>query len=170
MRDSVEAQIASFLAKYSPEIAKQLADARARLRALFPRGFELVYDNYNALVFGFSPTEKTSQGMISVAGYPKWITLFFLHGTSLADPHGLLEGSGTQVRSIRLHDPADIDSAPIKALVKQAAATHAEAFRSAPKLGTIIKTVMPKQRPRRPSEKALPKPDTKIARRKRSAK
>ena len=74
----VESQIAIFLRKYTPTVEAQLREARNRLRAMFPRGFELVYDNYNALVFGISPTERTSDAFISVAGYPRWVTLFFL--------------------------------------------------------------------------------------------
>ena len=76
----VESQISVFLRKYTPALEAQLREARTRLRAMFPRGFELVYDNYNALVFGISPTERTSDAFISVAGYPKLVTLFFLHG------------------------------------------------------------------------------------------
>ena len=103
-----ESQIASFLGKYTPAIEGQLRDARARLCAHFPRGFELVFDNYNALVFGISPTKRSQDAFISVAGYPKWVTLFFLYGTDLQDPHGLLEGEGKQVRSVRLKSPDDI--------------------------------------------------------------
>ena len=72
-----ETQISELVAKYSPEVAAQLREARDRLRAHFPRGFELVFDNYNALVFAISPTGKTSEAFISVAGYPNWVTLFF---------------------------------------------------------------------------------------------
>ena len=107
---TVEEKISVFLGKYAPAVEAQLHDARTRLRALFPRGFELVYDNYNALVFGISPTERTSDAFLSVAGYPKWITLFFLHGKDLSDPHSLLEGQGKQVRSIRLAKPTDINT------------------------------------------------------------
>ena len=62
---AVESQIAIFLRKYTPAVEEQLREARTRLRAMFPRGFELVYDNYNALVFGISPTERTSDAFIS---------------------------------------------------------------------------------------------------------
>ena len=47
---AVESQISIFLRKYTPAVEAQLREARARLRAMFPRGFELVYDNYSALV------------------------------------------------------------------------------------------------------------------------
>ena len=146
----LESQIARFLAKYSPAIAEQLREARKRLRASFPRGFELVYDNYNALVFGISPTERTGDAFISVAGYPKWVTLFFLQGTGLRDPKSLLEGQGKQVRSIRLEDPARIDAPEVQALIAQAARPCSSAFLAAPTLTTIVKSVSAKQRPRRP--------------------
>src|SRR3954471_13377690 len=97
---SVEVRINSFLAKFTPAIRAEFQAARAQMRALFPRGYELVYDNYNALVFGFSPTERSPDAFVSVTGYPRWVTLFFLRGADLTDPHGLLEGSGAQVRSI----------------------------------------------------------------------
>lgn len=48
--NATERRIAGFIDKYAPEIAAQLRDARQRLRAHFPRGVEMVFDNYNALV------------------------------------------------------------------------------------------------------------------------
>lgn len=68
---SPESQIEELVAKYSPEVAAQLREARAKLWALFPRGFELVFDNYNAVDFAISPTEKAAEAFISVAGYPR---------------------------------------------------------------------------------------------------
>jgi hypothetical protein len=150
----LEAQIATFLARYSPDIAARLGDARRRLRAAFPRGCELVYDNYNALVFAISPTERTEDTFISVAGYPRWVTLFFRHGTSLKDPKSLLEGRGKQFRSIRLEDAALIDTPAVQALIRQATAPHAAGLRAAPALTTIVKAVVTRQRPRRPPASA----------------
>ena len=147
---AIESQISIFLRKYTPAIEAQLRDARTRLRAMFPRGFELVYDNYNALVFGISPTERTSDAFISVAGYPKWVTLFFLHGADLRDTDGLLEGQGKQVRSIRLTEPKDINTPKVEALIAQAVLPYQSAFLAAPSLSTIVKSVSARQRPRRP--------------------
>jgi hypothetical protein len=150
---NADAQIAGFLGKYSPELEAQLKDARRRLRKLFPRGYELVFDNYNALVFGISPSEKASEAFLSIAGYPKWVTLFFLHGAGLKDPKKLLEGSGKQVRSIRLKKPEEINTPEVEALIAQALAPHQAALAAAPKLSTAIRTVVEKQRPRRPLPK-----------------
>ena len=149
-----ERRIESFIAKFTPAIAAQLRDARQRLRARFPRGVEMVFDNYNALVFGIGPSERTRESFISIAGYPKWVTLFFLHGADLPDPEGLLEGDGKQVRGIRLKTPADMDTPAVAALIAQAVARHRDALAAAPALATVIKMEVDKQRPRRPAAKA----------------
>lgn len=146
-----ELRISSFLAKYAPTIEAQLREARTRLRAMFPRGFELVFDNYNALVFGISPTDRSPDAFLSIAGYPKWVTLFFLHGASLHDPAGLLEGDGKQVRGVRLKGPEYINTPEVETLIEQAVLPHKAALLAAPSLTTIVKLVSAKQRPRRPA-------------------
>lgn len=151
LADDTEARIAGFLAKYTPAIEADLRAARARLRARFPRGHELVFDNWNALVFGISPSTRSRESFVSVAGYPRWVTLFFLDGASLDDPQGLLEGEGKQVRGVRLARPEDIDSPGVAALLEQATRPWADALAVAPPLATTIHTVADKQRPRRPA-------------------
>jgi hypothetical protein len=140
-----EPQIDCFLRKYSPAMAEYARHCRAKLKAIITNGYELVYDNYNALVFGFAPSEKTSSAVISIAIYPRWVTLFFLHGTDLDDPRGLLEGTGKQVRSIRLKSPEDLDRPDVLEFID---AAMADSFASAPALTTIVKSVSAKQRPR----------------------
>ena len=150
---ATERRIAGFVDKYTPAIAAQLRDARQRLRAHFPRGVEMVFDNYNALVFGIGPSDRTRESFISIAGYPKWVTLFFLDGAGLHDPEGLLEGEGKQVRGIRLKTPADLDAPAVAALIAQAIASRADALAGAAPLSTVIKAEVEKQRPRRPVTK-----------------
>jgi len=146
-----EARIDEFLARYSPEVGAVLRAARAHLRSLFPRGHELVFDNYNALVFGFAPTERTSESFLSVAGYPRWVTLFFLRGIDLHDPGGLQEGSEKQVRSIRSRSAQQLAEPAIRVLIAQAMEPHREALLRADPLQTTIRLVSGKQRARRPT-------------------
>jgi len=147
---TAERQVALFAAKYAPGIAAFAMAARAKVRALFPRGFELVYDNYNALVVGYSPSDRASDAVISIAAYPRWVTLFFLNGSALKDPASILKGSGRVVRSVRLNAPADLDSPDVRALIAQAIAPAMVGLSEAPALSTLIKSVSAKQRPRRP--------------------
>ena len=148
---TTERQVKSFLAKYSPEIAARGQAARRRLRQALPGWSELVYDNYNALVFGFSPTERPSDAVFSIAVYPKWVRLFFLkHGSLLHDPQKLLTGKGARIRSLILQSDSDLDSPAVRALVQQAMTGIAS-----PRLtrvpATMIRSVSARQRPRRPA-------------------
>lgn len=147
----LDRRIEAFVSKYMPEIAAQLRDARQRLRARFPRGVEMVFDNTNALVFGIGPTDRSRESFISIAAYPRWVTLFFLNGADLDDPGGLLVGDGKQVRGIRLETAADIDSPAVAALITQAAAPWRDALAAAAPLSTVIKMEVDKPRPRRPA-------------------
>jgi len=145
------AAVPGFLAKYDAAIAAQAQCVRDHLAGWFPKGFELIYDNYNALVFGISPTERASDVVVSVAAYPKWVTLFFMKGADLPDPSGVLQGSGTRVRSVRLV-PADVlHSAAVQGLLRLAAESAPEAFSRAPPLAAVVKSVSARQRPRKPT-------------------
>jgi hypothetical protein len=148
-----EAQVASFIAKFSPLMQARLREARAAMQALVPRGFELVYDNYNALVFGYSPTKRTKAAVMSIAGYPQWVRLFFFRGAELPDPHGLLEGQGSSVRSIRLpeHGPPLADKR-LQPLIAAALAHDAAEWAAAPPRRLLVKSVADEQRPRRPPD------------------
>ena len=148
---STARQIAGFLARFTPSIQKEARAARRSIRALLPTATELVYDNYNALVFAFAPGERASEAILSIALYPSWVTLFFLHGKGLADPEKLLRGAGVMVRSVRLDGgAADLARAPLLALIRQAVA---RAKVPLPKTGrgkTAVRAIVKKQRPRRP--------------------
>jgi hypothetical protein len=148
---SPERQLAGFIARFSPEVARVAKAARARVRKLLPNAFELVYDNYNALALAYGPSERTSEVVLSIALYPRWVSLFFARGATLADPSGVLRGSGNQMRHVVLDRIEVLDSGPVLALIETAVATHPKSF--GPERGrTIIKAVSAKQRPRRPAE------------------
>ena len=144
-----ETQLDSFMAKYSPEVVVDARRALAFLQARLPTATRLVYDNYNALVIGFGATEKVGDVILSIALYPRWVTLFFLRGVDLPDPHGLLAGSGAQVRSVRLDPISRLEEPEVGALIDTALAYG----RPLPASGAgplIIKSISAKQRPRRP--------------------
>ena len=167
---AAEQQLSEFVGRYTPKIAAELQRCRAKLRASIPHGYELIYDNYNALVLAFGPSERASAAVVSLAAYPRWLTLFFFNGATLQDPESLLQGKGSRVRSIRLRAPEDLDSPSVHALVAQALTTLSPALAKAPPLRTIIKSVSAKQRPRRPSDSNKTVATPAIRKPKRSAK
>jgi hypothetical protein len=144
-------QLAGFITRFDPAIAKLVRAARTRLRRRFPTAVELVYDNYNALAIGFGPTERASDAMVSLAAYARGVSLYFLHGARLKDPKNLLKGKGNQGRFIRLQNAATVDEPAVIALLRAATELGAAPL---PKTGrgyTVIKSVSAKQRSRRPS-------------------
>jgi hypothetical protein len=144
-------QLAGFIAKFDPAIAKLVRSARSVLRKRYPTAIELVYDNYNALAIGYSPTERTSDVLFSLAVYPRWVDLYFMYGRSLPDPEKLLQGSGKQGAFVRLEDLSVLDRPAVKALL---AAAVDDSDVPLPKQGkghTVIKSISVKQRPRRPA-------------------
>ena len=148
--DPTARQVADLIARYTPEMAHTITACRRKLCARVPRGFELVYDNYNALAIGYAWADKASASLVSIAGYPRWVTLFFLYGKGLPDPDGLLTGDGVRVRSIRLASPGDLDKPAVQRLLTLALAPHEAEFAAAPPLKTVVKAVAAKQRERRP--------------------
>jgi hypothetical protein len=143
-------QLAAFIGKFDPRIARLVRSARSILRNRFPTAIELVYDNYNALAIGYSTSERTSDVLFSLAVYPRWVDLYFMYGRRLPDPHKLLQGSGKQGAFIRLNNLAVLDEPAIKMLLDAAVRTSDSPLPTRGKGHTVIKSVSAKQRPRRP--------------------
>jgi hypothetical protein len=143
-----EKQLAGFIAKFDSTNARFIRAVRAALRKRMPTAFELVYDNYNFFVIGYSSTERASDCILSLAADPHGVQLMFYYGATLDDPHGLLRGSGVQNRSIRLQSAADISKPAIDALIGAAAAQGESPLLAKGGGRLIIKSISPKQRPR----------------------
>jgi len=150
--DPPAAQLASFIAKYDPAIGRLVRAARAKLRKRMPGAIELVYDNYNALAIGFGPTERASEAVVSLAVYPRWVNLYFLHGAALPDAGKLLRGSGHRGRYIVLERADDLDRPAVRALLDAAIRDSSVALEVTPRGYTVIKSVSARQRPRRMRE------------------
>jgi len=141
-------QLRSFLDRFSPEIAALARVARAKLRKRLPGAIEMVYDNYNALVIGFSPTDRPSDAILSVVIFPKRVSICFIQGKHLPDPDGVLIGGGNQVRFVRLDEDAKIlDTPPLRALLTEAIDFGETPFRGRGQL--VVRAISRKQRPRR---------------------
>ena len=145
-------QLAGFIAKFDPANARLIRALRKELRRLLPTAVEIVYDNYNFFVIGYSTTERPSDCIVSLAAAANGVGLSFYYGASLPDPQHLLLGSGKQNRFVRLPDVKTLRTAGVRALIK---AAMSQAKTPLPAWGgghMIIKSVSAKQRPRRHSK------------------
>jgi hypothetical protein len=145
-------QLDAFIARYTPEIAALARSAFAKLQERLPGAVMMVYDNYNALVIGFAPGERPSEAILSLVLYPRWVNLCFLKGVGLPDPDGLLQGSGKQVRHVRLESAETLDEPGIQTLIATALDHSEPPFDPANPGLIVIKAVSEAQRPRRPEK------------------
>ncbi|MEO5957895.1 MAG: DUF1801 domain-containing protein [Opitutaceae bacterium] len=148
---SPAAQVAGFLAKFTPEVAALTRALLAKMRRRLPNAVEMVYDNYNFLVFGFGPTERASEAILSLAIYARGASLCFLHGAKLPDPQKLLQGSGKQVRHIKLPTAATLDEPAVQSLIDSALRLAPVPVAASTRRRLIVKSISAKQRPRRPA-------------------
>jgi hypothetical protein len=120
--EDAKAQLEAFIDNFDPAIAALARKAIAYMRKRLPGALVTIYDNYNALGVGFGPEGK--KAVLSVVLYPSLVRFFFLRGAGLDDPHRLMEGKGSTVRSIRLTDMALLKNERVDALIT-AAVLHA---------------------------------------------
>jgi len=146
---SATTQLATFVAKYDPAVGRLVRATRAAMRKLFPTALELVYDNYQFLAIGYSASERASDCIASLAVSPKGVALSFYYGSTLPDPHGLLLGSGSQNRFVRLSGAASLAEPGVAALIQAAVAQARTPLPATGRGRTIVKSVSAKQRPRR---------------------
>ena len=144
-----EAQLESFICKFDPDNRALIHSIRAALKKRLPDCAELVWDNYNFFVIGYSPTERPSDYIVSIAASASGAGLSFNRGTKLIDPDNILQGSGKVNRFIRLPS-ADVLAQPqVHVMIERACALS-----DVPRPWTvggklIIRSVSAKQRPRR---------------------
>jgi hypothetical protein len=143
-------QLDVFIDRFTPEVASLARRAIARMRKLTPGAIEIVYDNYNALAVGFGPSERSSEAIFSIALFPSHPSLFFLQGAKLPDPTRRLRGSGNVVRHIVLEDMTAFDEPAVRKLIDVALARAKVALDPTQRRRLVIKSISPKQRPRRP--------------------
>ena len=119
-RSGGQGQLDRIIAKQPPAMATLTREVLAKLRPRFPGAVEMVYDKKRGMVVGFCPDERASNVINSIGVYSKWINLYFFEGDALADPEGLLQGSGSTVRNIRITSADDLDRPAVKALMAAA--------------------------------------------------
>jgi len=142
-------QLAGFIAKFDPIVARRIRSVLAVLRKRFPTANQLVYDNYNFFVVGFCASERPSDCIVSLVANAKGVGLSFYYGSTLPDPVGILLGSGTQNRFIRLENIAVLARPEVEALLRAAVGQSKTPLPKTGRGRIIIRSIAPKQRPRR---------------------
>jgi len=146
---TAEQQLKSFIDKFDPKHQAVIRSVRKFLRKRFPTANEIVYDNDNFFVIGYSPTGRPSDTIVSLAGAANGIGLSFYHGASIPDPHKLLQGSGSQNRFIRLPSVEVLEQPAVAALIDAAVEQARAPLPKSGKGKLIMQSIAEKQKPRR---------------------
>jgi hypothetical protein len=111
-----------FLKPFSKEIQETVLWLRQFVWDLYPQTNELIYDNYNALAFGWSVTDRLGHTFctIAVGRTSKNIHFGFYWGAELSDTKGILLGKGNQYRYVLVKSCEEFPKAYIKKLMKEA--------------------------------------------------
>ena len=111
-----------FLKPFPADVKETALWLREFVWDLYPNANELIYDNYNALAFGWSPSEKVGDTFCSIAvGRSTHNVHFgFYWGAKIADPDEILLGEGNQYRYILVKNKIDFPVKSIKKLLKEA--------------------------------------------------
>ncbi len=111
-----------FLKPFDKSIQEIVLWLREFVWDLYPQTNELIYDNYNALAFGWSITEKLGHTFcnIAVGRSSKNIHFGFYWGSQISDPKNMLIGEGNQYRYILVKSKEDFPKAYIQKLLKEA--------------------------------------------------
>jgi hypothetical protein len=111
-----------FLKPFPKEIQERALYLREFIWGLYPMANELIYDNYNALAIGWSPTDKVGHTFCSIAvGRTSHNVHFgFYWGAEIRDPKKMLIGAGNQYRYLLVTSIADFPKEYVEELMKKA--------------------------------------------------
>jgi hypothetical protein len=138
----------AFLSKFDDEVADLARACLAWTRSVAPGALERVYDAYNALSIGFATGDSMRETFLHVAVYPRHVNIGFNQGAQLADPRGVLVGTGKAIRHVKIDTAARLDDPNLVKLVRAAAKQAGHAGDAKTPRRVVIAAVYARQRPR----------------------
>ena len=84
-----------------------------------PQAVEVVRLGDRAATYGLGP-RKMSEGYCYVLPHASWVNLGFYKGAGLPDPAGLLEGTGAQLRHVKVRSLTSAEDGALRDLVEAA--------------------------------------------------
>lgn len=116
--NAVRPEVDQFVASLSQDIQAVTGAVRDLVTALLPGTLEML--DTPTRLFGYG-RDRTYRGLIcTVAPHDRHVSLIFSKGAMLADPLGLLEGTGQSARHVTFRSPQDVERPGVGELIRQA--------------------------------------------------
>jgi hypothetical protein len=150
-RRSAEAELRTLFDRFAPAHLRLIGTMRRCLRKRLPTAHEVVYEYRDWFVISYSPNERGYEGVLGIRASADGVQLFFNHAKDLPDPAKLLQGAGSQCRSINLEGASTLARPEVACLIDEAIARNPVPFARASRGSVVIRSTSAKKRRRRPA-------------------
>jgi len=143
------ADLLKFMLPYRDSVKAAALWLREFVWDLYPDTNELIYDNYNTVAFGWSPTDKAGDVFCSIALFTDHVNFGFNRGSEIPDKQKKLLGDAALYRYIKVYDKEDFPETYIKQLLEMAYENSISRLKPVKKLfkgETIVKSISPAKR------------------------
>jgi hypothetical protein len=126
------AALREFLKPFDRDVRDLALDLRTLVLEEMAPCYENIYDAYSAVAIGYGTSDRLSDGIFHIAVYSEHVNLGFNDGATLADPKGILQGSGRRIRHFSIKTAEDLKRPELRAYIRRA---KKKAIADARKLG-----------------------------------
>ena len=104
-----------FLSTYDPQVGALAGQLRILILETLPGMIEQVDPPSKIIAYGY---DRTYKGLVcAIAPQKTYVNLMFSRGADLADPAGLLEGTGKRARHIKVRKQENAERPELRALL-----------------------------------------------------
>jgi hypothetical protein len=153
MATTPEAQLRSLIERFEPKDQKLIRAVRSAVRKRVPTANELLYDYKTFFVIAYSPTDRPTDGILSIAARPDGVRLYLTGGPQLPDPKRLLTGTGKQVRFMPIETAKRLAHPDVEALIAAAIEMAGTPLAKKGEGGLVTRTFAGKRQARRKAAK-----------------
>ena len=104
------------MSQASAEAAALSRRAKALIQDVMPDVVEVAWPRQRIIGYGVGP-KKMSEHFVYIAVFKARINLGFYYGADLPDPENLLEGSGRDMRHIKIMQPGQLENPALRELI-----------------------------------------------------
>jgi hypothetical protein len=119
-----EISVAEQMRRIPAAVRPTVQAARRTVKAIAPKATEITYQSQpprsKSAMWKLVRYAVDDDPVVAIGTFPTYATMFFYRGSALEDASGLLEGSGKDLRFLRLRTPADAARPDVKRLVRNA--------------------------------------------------
>lgn len=111
--------------------SSQVKEVAGRLRAMiidvYPEVVEVPWPKQRIIGYGVGP-KKMSEHFCYIGVFKKHVNLGFYYGADLPDPRGLLEGTGKNLRHIKVKNGEEVDQPALRDILQASLDERKEAL------------------------------------------